>query len=86
MSAIGVHPGIFLRYPEVTANDVVTAMHGMIRYKHRPTGEWLAVGADGRGRLLELVYQYDDEEDYFFVFHGMTPPTGKTLRELGLKR
>ena len=23
---------------------------------------------------------------YFFVYHGMTPPSGKTLRELGLER
>lgn len=38
------------------------------------------------GRLVELVYQYDEEDDFFFVFRGMTPPTGKTLRELGLER
>ena len=49
-------------------------------------GEWLAVGLDGRGRLVELVYQYDEDDDFFFVFHGMTPPSGKTLRELGLER
>lgn len=24
--------------------------------------------------------------EYFFVFLGMTPPSGKTLRELGLER
>lgn len=59
-------------------------MRGMSLYKHRPTGEWLAVGLDGR--LVELVYQYDEEDDFFFVFHGMTPPSGKTLRELGLER
>ena len=61
-------------------------MRGMISYRQRPTGEWLAVGLDGRGRLVELVYQYDDEDDFFFVLHGMTPPSGKTLRELGLER
>lgn len=61
-------------------------MRGMISYRQRPTGEWLVVGLDGRGRLVELVYQYDDENDLFFVFHGMTPPSGKTLRELGLER
>ncbi len=35
---------------------------------------------------MELVYQYDEEDDFFFVFHGMTPPSGKTLRELELER
>lgn len=86
MSAIGVHPRVAQRHPEVTPDDVAAAMRGMISYRQRPTGEWLAVGLDGKGRLVELVYQYDDEEDFFFVFHGMTPPSGKTLRELGLER
>ncbi len=58
----------------------------MIRYKQRNSGEWVAVGTDSRNRLVELVYIYDDEEDLFFVYHGMTPPSSKTLRELGLER
>lgn len=37
-------------------------MRGMLRYKQRPSGEWLAVGLDGRGRLVELVYQYDEDD------------------------
>ena len=60
-------------------------MRGMIRYKRRSSGEWLAVGLDGKGGLVELVYQYDEREGFLFVFHGMAPPTGKTLRELGLE-
>ena len=86
MSAIGIHPRVSKRHPEISDNDVVAAMRGMIRYQQRVSGEWLAVGFDDRGRLLELVYQYDEDEDFFFVFHGMTPPSGKTLRELGLER
>lgn len=86
MSSIGVPPRITKRHPDVTPDDVATAMRGMLRYKQRSSGEWLAVGLDGRGRLVELVYQYDEDDDFFFVFHGMTPPSGKTLRELGLER
>ena len=86
MSAIGVHPRVSRRHPEVTPDDVAAAMRGMIRYKQRSTGEWVAVGLDGKGRLIELVYQYNEGDDFFFVFHGMTPPSGKTLRELGLER
>lgn len=86
MSDIGVHPRISQRHPDVTEKDVRDAMRGMIRYKQRESGEWLAIGLDERSRLIELVYQYDEAEDFFFVFHGMTPPTGKTLRELGLER
>ena len=86
MSSIIVHPRIARRHPEVEEADVASAMRGMIRYKQRPEGEWIAVGRDGRGRLVELAYLYDDEDDSFLVFHGMTPPSGKTLRELGLER
>lgn len=86
MSQIGVHPRIAERHPEVTDEDVVAAMRSMIRYKQRKTGEWLAVGMDAHNRLVELVYIYDADDDFFFVYHGMTPPSGKTLRELGLER
>ncbi|WP_415997349.1 hypothetical protein [Gordonibacter pamelaeae] len=86
MSEICVHLRVADRNPEVGPDDVAAAMRGMIGYKQRSSGEWLAVGLDGRGRLLELVYQYDEEDDFFFVLHGMTPPSGRTLRELGLER
>lgn len=86
MSQIGVHPRISRRHPEVAEADVMTAMRSMIRYKQRNSGEWIAVGTDSHNRLVELVYIYDTDEDYFFVYHGMTPPSGKTLRELGLER
>lgn len=86
MSQIGVHPRISRRHPEVSEADVTAAMRSMIRYKQRESGEWIAVGTDSRSRLVELVYIYDADDDYFFVYHGMTPPSGKMLRELGLER
>lgn len=86
MSQVGVHPRIARRHPDVCESDVVAALRSMIRYKRRDTEEWLAVGTDAKSRLVELVYIYDEDEDYFFVYHGMTPPSGKTLRELGLER
>ena len=86
MSGIGVHPRISERHPEVADDDVVAAMRSMIRYKQRESGEWLAVGVDTKSRLVELVYVYDDEEDFFFVFHGMTPPSRNSFEELGLER
>ena len=86
MSQVEVHPRIHERHPEVTDEDVRCAMRGMIRYKQRRSGEWVAVGTDSRSRLVELVYIYDADEDFFLVYHGMPPPSGKTLRELGLER
>lgn len=67
MSQIGVHPRISSRHPEVAEADVMTAMRSMIRYKQRNSGEWIAVGTDSHNRLVELVYIYDADEDYFFV-------------------
>ena len=86
MSVIGVHARVMQRHPEIKKDDVVAAMKSMFKYTQRSSGEWLAVGLDSNSRLIELVYQYDEEEDFFFVFHGMTPPSSKTLRELGLER
>ena len=86
MNAIGVHPRISRRHSEIADEDVVAAMRGMIKYQRRSSGEWVAVGLDGKSRLVELVYRYDEDEDFFFVYHGMTPPSGRTLRELGLER
>lgn len=86
MSAIGVHPRVHERHPEVVDEDVADAMRSMLRYVQRESGEWVAVGLDSNGRLLELVYTYDAEDDFFFVFHGMTPPSSRTLKELGMER
>lgn len=86
MSGIGVHPRIMKRHPEIQESDVQAAMRGMIRYQQRSSGEFLAVGVDGNNRLIELVYLYDASDNFFFVFHGMTPPSRKTLLELGLER
>lgn len=86
MSTIGVHPRIKQRHPEVSDDDVTTAMRSMLRYKQRASGEWIAVGLDAKDRLVEVAYEYDEGEDFFFVFHGMTPPSNKTLRELRLVR
>lgn len=86
MSGVDVHPRIQARHPEVLPADVVAAMKGMVRYRRRPRGEYIAVGFDDRGRFLELVYLYDERLDSFLVYHAMVPPSRKTLVELELER
>ena len=86
MSSIDVHPRISIRHPEIAEADVVAAMKGMVRYRQRPEGEHIAVGFDGHGRFLELVYLYDAHLDSFLVYHAMVPPSRKTLVELELER
>lgn len=86
MSNVIIHQRIHERHPELSKEDVAASLRNMIRHRQRATGEWIAVGLDGNNRLVEIVYQYDEEENTFFVFHGMAPPSSKTLRELGLER
>lgn len=86
MSEIGMHPRVSRRHPEIEDADVIAAMRHMLDYSQRDTGEWVAVGVDGRNRLLEMVYQYIEHRDAFFVYHAMTPPSRKTLIELRLER
>lgn len=86
MSTIEIHPRIAQRHPEITSQDVSDAMRSMVHYAQRDSGEWVAVGFDNKGRFIELVYVYSNELDSFLVYHAMTPPSAKTLRELGLGR
>lgn len=57
----------------------------MFRYKRHSTGEYPRSGSTGVGASWSPTTGMDDG-DSFFVFRGMTPSTGKTLRELGLER
>ena len=57
-------------------------MGSMIKYNRRSTGEYITVGLDANGRIIELVYEYDVLTDLFFVYHALVPPTKKTLTEL----
>ena len=43
-------------------------MRSMIRYKQRDSEEWVAVAMDSCSRLVELVYVYDLDEDYYWLY------------------
>lgn len=45
--------------------------------------EFMAIGSDSKGRLVEIVYRTDFEGN-IIIFHAFTPPTNKALTELGL--
>lgn len=62
MDGLIVDERIARRHRELTDEDVMAAMRQMMAYKQRTTGEWLAVGTDAHGRLLELVYLFYPEE------------------------
>lgn len=86
MSKIETLPRVVKNHPELSYEDVDEAMRAMVRYSQRATGEWVAVGFDSKGRFIELVYLYSEEKDAFLVYHAMTPPSAKTLKELRMER
>jgi hypothetical protein len=70
----------------VTIGDVIEAFENTLRSRSRDTWpvQWVGVGTDSRGRLLEYI-AVEDEPDGWLVFHAM-PATNKVLIEIGLRR
>ena len=73
----------------LTAGDVSFAWNNLIRSRQRNGSDdpplWIGIGILPDGRLVEMV-AFLDEEDNWCVFHAMTPPTTKFIRELQLTR
>jgi hypothetical protein len=75
-----------MRHPEISSADVLSAWKNAVALIERRTEEkdfLVALGLDGKGRLIEMISAREDD-GAMMVFHAMTPPTKKTLRELGL--
>lgn len=83
---VRVHPRVTGRHPEVTTSDVIEAFESTLRSRARDTHpvQWVGVGPDTSGRLLEYI-AVEDEPDGWLVFHAM-PATKKVLNEVGLRR
>jgi hypothetical protein len=85
MGSVRVHPRVQERHPDVTNEDVVTAWNNFIcRTRRIDTYDdnFIAVGFDSTGRLLEMV-GVQLPNDGWFIFHAMKA-TPKALAELDL--
>ena len=83
-----VHPRIEQRHPEIAEDDVVAAWNGAIRSTPRlpdKPDEYIALGFDGKGRLLEVVAVRMADAKWV-AYHACTPPSDKTFKELGIER
>jgi len=82
---IEVAPRVTKRHPDLTDDDVRNAWDNTIRWSVRPQkdDEYIAVGFDSSGRLIEMV-ALRTAIDTWVVYHEQTPPTKRTLLELGL--
>ncbi|MDR1185302.1 MAG: hypothetical protein LBK67_10985 [Coriobacteriales bacterium] len=85
MEAIQVHPRVHERHPDVADEDVVTAWNNFICRTRRIDAyddNFIAVGFDSAGRLLEMV-GVQLPGGGWFIFHAMQATT-KALAELDL--
>jgi hypothetical protein len=88
MEDIRVHPRVIERHPDLSVEDVRTAWRNAIAYARRDNPEkdfFVAIGADTRARFVEIVATRE-EDGSLVVFHAMTPPSKRTMEELGMMR
>lgn len=85
---VRVHPRVMWRHPELAEEDVLSAWRNAFAFSRREIpsdDQYAAVGVDANGRFIECVAtRYTDGT--FLIFHAMTPPSRKTLVEVGLRR
>lgn len=81
---IKVHPRIAERHPELSEDGIVRAwlnpLSSALREDSPNFPEYLQIGYDKDGRLIEMVGVLS--EDGWLIYHAMTPPSRKTLKEL----
>ena len=83
-----VHRRVHERHPELADDNVLAAWENSIASTPRTQkdpNEYVAVGFDGKGRLVEVVAVRSAAGDWL-AFHAMTPPSANTLGELGFER
>jgi hypothetical protein len=79
---------VTLRHPDISKEDAAAAWANCIKSRPRidkEPNEYLAIGIDEKGRLIELVAIRDAYGDWL-IYHAMTPPTENAKRELQMKR
>ena len=77
---IYVLPRVYEWHPELSVEDVLAAFHSVMTDARRHNGTWVAIGLDGRGRDVEMVYKLIG--NHVLIYHAMTPPTKKTVSEI----
>lgn len=76
------------RHPDqcISKADAVATWDNAIRSRPRiekSLREYLAIGIDGKGRVMELVAIHNDEGN-FLIYHAFIPPTENAKRGLGM--
>ncbi len=88
VNKIYVDDRVVTRHPDqkIEKADAIAAWNNAIKSRPRLDKnpiEYLAIGIDGKGRLMELVAIRNDNGD-FLIYHAFTPPQNNAKRELGI--
>ena len=70
---------------DLSVEEIEYAWRNYIRQQHRESPEEdkiLALGFDQKGRLIQMVAR--DQGEMILIYHAMTPPSLKVLRELNV--
>lgn len=73
------------RHPDITNEEVVSAWESRIKTQFRVDEDkpyLISVGVSNTGKVLEMI-AFEDESDVV-IFHAMTPPSKKFLKEIGM--
>jgi hypothetical protein len=88
MDEVIAHPRAHERHPNLQNADVLSAWDNRIVVRRRyanASDRLVSIGSDSNGRLIEMVASQIPNGTWV-IFHAMTPPSHKTLKELGLIR
>ena len=88
MNCVYVDDRVPRRHPSLSKEDVKIAWENCVVSKPRldkNPSEYVAIGIDGKGRLVELVALRNNDGDWL-IYHAQTPPQQRAKTELELRR
>ena len=84
MTMLVIHPRVFLRHPQLNEEDIRTAWNNSyyeaLRADSPNYPEYLWIGADSKGRDVEMVGTLTD--DGWFIYHANTPLSRRVRLEV----
>lgn len=89
MDRVLVSERVEKRHPEcnITKQDARDAFANIVKSVSRvekDPREYIAIGIDRYGRMIELVFKLNDNGDWL-IYHAITPPQKNAKRELGIQ-
>ncbi|MCL2655057.1 MAG: hypothetical protein FWD65_05065 [Coriobacteriia bacterium] len=76
---------IIAKHPDISEEDIGYAWENAIASKERKQDDYIVLGFDIKGRLLQIgAFRLDYGR--WFIYHALTPPQECTFKEMGIDR